>query len=152
MRVLSSFSFIMNRHCILAALLAGLNLALPAWHPAWADPPPDRIADVVARVQGAVVRIISVQPAGKQSTDNKTGAKAGASDPATTIGSGFVIDPSGLVATNRHVVEGAVSVYVGTPDGGRYRADRIVMAGQVDIALLRIDVDPDHKIARGDDG
>jgi serine protease Do len=38
---------------------------------------------------------------------------------ATAIGSGFVIDPSGYIATNKHVIEDAVAVYVATPDGIR---------------------------------
>ena len=57
------------------------------------------------------------------------------------IGSGFVI-ASGLVATNRHVVEDAVSIFVSTADGARYRAEIVGMAAKADIALLRIDPTP----------
>ncbi len=63
------------------------------------------------------------------------------SQPVTRIGSGFVIDPSGLVATNRHVVENTLAIFVGTPDGGRYRAEIVGMPDKADIALLRIHAD-----------
>jgi serine protease Do len=106
----------------IAALLAAVIFASLAPNRARADPPPDRIADVVAKVKNGVVRIIVVHD----------------TNPTTEIGSGFVVDPSGLIATNRHVVENAVAVFVGTTDGGRYRAELIITAGETDIALLRI--------------
>ncbi len=56
---------------------------------------------------------------------------------STALGSGFIIDPSGFIATNRHVVEGAISVFVVTTEGVRYPATIVGMAGKVDMALLR---------------
>ncbi len=115
------------RRCTFIALLAAVVFAVSASTPARADPPPDRIADVVAKVQNGVVRIIVVHNTA----------------PTIEIGSGYVVDPSGLIATNRHVVENAVAVFVGTTDGGRYRAELIITAGETDIALLRINAGKD---------
>ena len=134
--VLACFSLIKKRTFILAVFMVAAAFALPSV-PARAAPPPDPIADVVAKVRDAVVRITSVQPqvnpsAGKNLVD------ASDANPPIEIGSGFIINSSGLVATNRHVVENATAVFVGTQDGGRYRAELIVSAGETDIALLKI--------------
>ncbi|MBI4724651.1 MAG: hypothetical protein HY765_06635, partial [Rhodomicrobium sp.] len=44
----------------------------------------------------------------------------------TSIGSGFVIDPSGLIVTNNHVIEGGNAVYVILADGTELKVDKIV--------------------------
>jgi len=99
----------------------------------------DMIADVVARVQPSVVRIVVVRPPSKPAEDTMKLAKAADSEPTSAIGSGFAIDASGLIATNRHVVENSISIFVGTANGSRYRARLVGMASKADIALLRID-------------
>jgi serine protease Do len=119
---------------------------LPAY-PAPADQPPGAIAGMIASVQGSVMRVVVVHPP-EQPDDNGQGkSQAGDSKPVTRIGSGFVIDPSGLVATNRHVVENTLAIFVGTPDGGRYRAEVVGMPARADIALLRIVHPPAHLTA-----
>jgi putative serine protease PepD len=58
-------------------------------------------------------------------------------------GSGVIISGEGLVATNRHVVEGAESLEVTLP-GGRVAPARLVAAaGHTDLALLDIGGGPD---------
>src|ERR1700712_3454507 len=100
--------------------------------------PIDMIADVIARVQPSVVRVVVVRPPAKANEPDTKLAGAAASGPMSSSGSGFVI-ASGLVATNRHVVEDAVSIFVSTADGARYRAEVVGMASKADIAVLRID-------------
>ncbi|MDG2382027.1 MAG: trypsin-like peptidase domain-containing protein [Pirellulaceae bacterium] len=53
-------------------------------------------------------------------------------------GSGIVIQESGLVLTNNHVVEGADVVTVELPDGREYTAENIRTDPQTDLAILRI--------------
>ncbi len=54
-------------------------------------------------------------------------------------GSGFLMDPSGVVVTNEHVVEHAEKVSVVVPGRpGRYRAKVVGMDKQTDLAVLRI--------------
>jgi serine protease Do len=121
---------------ILAAILLGALTSLaPQVANAAADPDP--IATVVAKVSPAVVRILTVRPP-KPGSDTQ-GAQVSAADQTTMfIGSGFIIDPSGFIATNKHVVEGTVSVVVVTADGVHYQASVVGMPAKGDMALLRI--------------
>jgi serine protease Do len=54
-------------------------------------------------------------------------------------GSGFIIDPSGYVLTNRHVIEGAERVTVTLSDGHRYKASVVGQDARTDVALLKIE-------------
>jgi serine protease Do len=54
------------------------------------------------------------------------------------MGSGFVIDPRGIIMTNRHVVNGASEVKVRFADGREYVASGIKTDPRTDIAILRV--------------
>jgi serine protease Do len=60
------------------------------------------------------------------------------------LGSGFIIDPSGYVVTNRHVVIDAYSITVGLSDGTRLMAHVVGRPPATDIALLK--VNPGHPL------
>jgi len=55
------------------------------------------------------------------------------------LGSGFIIDPSGYVVTNNHVVEHAEKVTVIFQDGSKHPAKIIGRDKKTDLALLKID-------------
>lgn len=55
------------------------------------------------------------------------------------MGSGFIIDSSGLVMTNNHVVDGADEVVVTLQDGREFIAKDIRTDPRTDVAVLRID-------------
>jgi serine protease Do len=57
------------------------------------------------------------------------------------MGSGFVIDPSGLVLTNGHVVEDAEQVTVRMFDGREYNAIEVKSDPSSDVAIIRIKPD-----------
>ncbi len=57
---------------------------------------------------------------------------------AISLGSGFVIDPSGIVVTNNHVIADADSITVTFQDGTDYKADIIGKDTKTDLAVLRI--------------
>ena len=61
------------------------------------------------------------------------------SEPRRSSGSGFVIEPSGLIVTNAHVVEDANWLQVRLADGRRFNGKVIGQDGRVDLALIRID-------------
>jgi len=57
------------------------------------------------------------------------------------MGSGFIFTENGLIITNAHVVEGAISVTVTLHDGSFYEAEIVGSDSSSDIAVLRIDAE-----------
>jgi serine protease Do len=53
-------------------------------------------------------------------------------------GSGFIVDPKGLVLTNNHVIEGATSILVKLDDGRSFSADVVGRDPLTDVALLKL--------------
>ncbi|HKW00203.1 MAG TPA: trypsin-like peptidase domain-containing protein [Vicinamibacterales bacterium] len=53
-------------------------------------------------------------------------------------GSGFIIDPAGLILTNFHVIDGADRLTVKLRDGRMYRAQVVGVDPAIDVALLQI--------------
>ncbi len=150
-------------HRLLPAALM-LVLLWPAAAPA--RPAPDSFADLAARLLPAVVNISTSQtiksdrgrgvgpdvpqfPPGSPFEEffkdffnrNREG---GPSQPqalprrATSLGSGFVIDPSGLVVTNNHVIGEADEITVTLQDDTNYKAEVVGRDTKIDVALLRI--------------
>ena len=57
----------------------------------------------------------------------------------TSIGSGFVIDPSGIVVTNNHVIEGGNAIYVILADGTELKVDKVLgRDAKSDITVLKV--------------
>jgi serine protease Do len=57
------------------------------------------------------------------------------------LGSGFIIDPSGTVVTNNHVVGEAAKVEVTLQDNSKYTAQIVGRDSRTDIAVLKIKAD-----------
>src|SRR5437763_2449971 len=57
------------------------------------------------------------------------------------LGSGFIIDPSGTVVTNNHVVGEAAKVEVTLQDNSKYTAQIVGRDSKTDIAVLKIKAD-----------
>ncbi len=55
------------------------------------------------------------------------------------IGSGVIIDPSGIILTNNHVVEGGGNVTVRLQDGRQFKATEVKADPKTDIAIVRIE-------------
>src|SRR5687768_11255220 len=55
-----------------------------------------------------------------------------------SLGSGVVIDPSGLVVTNHHVIDGADQVKVSLADRREFEAEIVLRDQRSDLAVLRI--------------
>jgi serine protease Do len=58
--------------------------------------------------------------------------------PRSGMGSGVIIDRSGIVLTNNHVVEGADEVIVHLADGREFKGEDIKTDEQTDLAVVRI--------------
>jgi Do/DeqQ family serine protease len=55
-----------------------------------------------------------------------------------SLGSGVMVDPSGLVVTNVHVIEGADQVKVSLADKREYEAEIVLKDSRTDLAVLRL--------------
>src|SRR5215813_10817458 len=70
-----------------------------------------------------------------------------------SLGSGFIIDPSGYIVTNQHVVERAadLKIHVTAHDGKTYRAHYIAGDDKTDLAFIKIDAQTDFPFINLDD-
>jgi serine protease Do len=59
-------------------------------------------------------------------------------------GSGFIVDPRGLILTNNHVVEGAVIIRVRLEDGRAFDGDVLGRDPLTDVALIRLRGKPEN--------
>ena len=59
--------------------------------------------------------------------------------PQRSLGSGVIVDPTGIALTNAHVVERATDIEVITLDGSKHRAKVVGMDKKTDLAVLRLD-------------
>ncbi|QDV56178.1 Do family serine endopeptidase [Rosistilla oblonga] len=80
-----------------------------------------------------------MQPFHKPSAESNT---------RTGIGSGVIIDASGLILTNNHVVADATNVMVKLADGREFQASEVKTDPKTDLAVLKIDGASDLVAAR----
>ncbi len=61
-----------------------------------------------------------------------------------SLGSGFIIDPKGIILTNNHVIADAVTIQVHLQDGTLLKAELVGHDPKTDIAVIK--VKPDHDL------
>ena len=59
--------------------------------------------------------------------------------PERSLGSGVIVDPSGIALTNAHVVDKATEIEVITLDGSKHKAKVVGLDKKTDLAVLRLD-------------
>jgi serine protease Do len=149
-----------------AALAVPAGVAWPTV--AIARTAPDSFADLAAKLLPAVVNISSSQTVTAQKGDepgvgpemplfppgspfeqlfrdfmernhrNHGDAQQGPPRKMQSLGSGFIIDPAGVVVTNNHVIDGADEISVTLQDGTTLKATLIGRDTKVDLALLKV--------------
>jgi len=60
---------------------------------------------------------------------------------ATSLGSGFIIDSTGYIVTNNHVIDGADEITVTLTDNTSLKAKLVGKDERVDLALLKVEAD-----------
>jgi serine protease Do len=106
-------------------------------------------ADMVRGLMPTVVNLRVVQAAAPPAP-GAAGASisGGSSGPRVTSGSGFVVDPSGLIVTNTHVIDGAYTIVVTFADGEAEPARVVEAVRMLDIAVLKVTLDHPHPSVR----
>ncbi|WP_158813792.1 Do family serine endopeptidase [Methylocapsa sp. S129] len=163
-----------RRSALALALAAGLATVSVSAQvaPAMAQAKPASLADLVDSVAEAVVNISATQTvddkeadAGPQMPDlpkgtpfddmfeqffRNHGQNGAAPRPhkSSSLGSGFVIDASGIVITNNHVVGDANDIMVIFTDGRKLKAEVIGKDPKVDVAVLRVKSDKPLKTVK----
>ena len=119
---------------------------------------PESVADIAEELQNTVVNISTTQTlkgsAEKTAPPGPKGSpfeeffndffdeqdKEGQSRKVSSLGSGFVIEPSGLIVTNNHVIEGADEIIVNFTDGTKLKVTKILGHDpKTDLALLKVE-------------
>jgi len=154
------------------ALALSFVVLFPVAAPAQARGP-ESIADVSERVIDAVVNIKATQkiaqravpmpnlPPGSPFEDlfndffNRRGGPgqngappSGPQQRSSSLGSGFVIDPSGTVVTNNHVIKDANEIVVVFNDGRELKADVVGSDAKTDLAVLKVKSDTPLKAVK----
>src|SRR5476651_1457977 len=141
-------------HAFLGYAILALTLAAPALTPALARPAPDSFADLAGKLLPTVVNISTSQtlkappqgampqlPPGSPLEDlfkNFLGPKPNTPRHVTSLGSGFIIDSSGYIVTNNHVIEDSDQITVSLQDGTQLPARVIGRDTKTDLALLKV--------------
>src|SRR5882724_10519999 len=122
-------------------LIGGVGPVLPADAPAdkvLTAPPElarfnDLLADLAERLKPAIVHVRVRREAPTSTDDSQEPQERRAS------GSGFLIDPEGVIVTNAHVVEDVTTAQVRLFDGRRFTGKVIGRDSRVELALLKLD-------------
>jgi Do/DeqQ family serine protease len=104
-------------------------------------------ASVVRQTAGSVVNVYASRSERRQNAaleeyfrrffgDNAPGVPRGRSQ--SSLGSGVIVDPSGLVITNNHVIENMNEVKVALADRREFAADILLRDPRTDIAVLKL--------------
>ena len=104
--------------------------------------PDDDITGVVAAAREAVVTITADGVGSDRFSPFQI--------PTTGVGSGVVLTSDGFILTNRHVVANSQSLTVAFADGRELPATIVKIAGNTDLALIKVDTTGLHAASIGD--
>lgn len=139
------------------SFLFALAVLLPlAFGAAEARPAPAGFADLAERLMPAVVNISTSQTVQQRRSTGPGQApfndffeeffnqrRGGPSAPqerkVSSLGSGFVIDPKGIIITNNHVIESADEIVINFSDGTKLPAELVGRDPKTDLAVLKVE-------------
>lgn len=89
---------------------------------------------------------------GPQTEKDENGEKKPLTRQRQSLGSGFIIDPSGIIITNNHVIDKADEIMIKMHDGREFEAKLIGKDSKLDIAVLKVEAnEPLPFVKFGDD-
>src|ERR1051325_10331028 len=116
-------------------------------------------AEIARRVEPAVVNIDTVAAAPAQSAekdddkddDDNDGSDSPLFDlwrrrarrPSRGVGSGFIVDPKGIILTNYHVVQGMTGIMVKLQSGEQLRGNVVGFDVETDVAVIKVNAGRD---------
>ena len=116
--------------------------------------PIDGFADLAERLTPAVVNISTSQKVEQRRSrgpgqppfdrffeeffNQRRGGGQAPSQKVSSLGSGFVVDPNGIIITNNHVIEEADEITVTFSDGAKLDAELIGRDPKTDLAVLKV--------------
>src|SRR3954454_21421558 len=95
--------------------------------------------DLVAKVMPSVVNIAIEAMGQRVKLEQSGGDLAYATYVVEYVGAGSIVDPSGLIITNRHVVKDAYEIDVTLSDGATFKGQLLGAGSGTDLAILKID-------------
>src|SRR6202048_4415823 len=63
-----------------------------------------------------------------------------------SLGSGFIVDPSGIVVTNNHVIADADEISIIMNDGSKFKAELVGVDKKTDLAVLKFTPSPNKPL------
>src|SRR6476659_9669961 len=111
-------------------------------------------AEIARRVEPAVVNIETTQNQPEVSEKDEDKEDQSANNPLLDmfrrqrrptrgVGSGFIVNPTGYILTNHHVIEDASRIIVGLQSGEKYRGVVVGVDPETDVAVIKIDAPKD---------
>jgi serine protease Do len=114
----------------------------------------EEIVALVSKVMPSVVNIAIEAKGQRIALEQSGGDLAYATYVVEYVGAGSIVDPSGLIITNRHVVKDAYEINVTLADGVTFPAQLLGAGSGTDLAILKIDAGrplPAIEIGNSDD-
>ncbi len=123
---------------------------------------PERLSASFAEVARSVEKaVVSIEAKGRIPNPNETGGEPKEGEDileffrrqmprraATSVGSGFIVDPAGYIITNAHVVDESTRIKVKLGSGEEYIAEVVGSDEETDIAVLKIDAGKDLPVVK----
>ena len=98
-------------------------------------------SELIQSLLPAVVNIAVRKEVAPPTGSQQASASTGSSETKSYVGSGFVINPSGLIVTNYHVVEDAFDIAVTFSDGTILPATLLHASRLADLAVVQVKAD-----------
>ncbi len=121
------------------AVIMAVGLLVATAGSALARGAPESFADLAERLTPAVVNISSSQQIRGAASGELGELQKKFSRQPVSLGSGFIIDASGIVVTNNHVIDNADEITVNLHDGREFKATVTGRDRETDLAVLQLD-------------